>query len=305
MQLLPLARPPPATAPWDYWLRSEGLLTRGFLPRAGPQSVTLLRAEESGVAALVALGPVGSFGAVPFAEDLVRLMSLPQDPLLLRVERTAMLEQARWAVFESFEGVSLWELLQLQPRLPAALVLRVLGQTARAASKVEGWQPSTDDVLLDVLGRLRLLPGFPGSVRADESSDTPGEERHPLGVPPEDAQAPGAQVMQLGTALFELLTGTRLVESSGRSLLVRAADYSQLLREVDRGGLSLANVDSALEPFEPLLKKATRHLHSERFAGLPELADALEGHPQAGTQAELAQWVREALPKVPRTRDGR
>jgi len=78
-----------------------------------------------------------------------------------------------------------------------------------------------------------------------------------------------------------------------------------LMREVDRGGLSLANVDSALEPFEPLLKKATRHLHSERFAGLPELADALEGHPQAATQAELAQWVREALPKVPRTRDGR
>ncbi len=305
MELVPLLKPPPPAEPWDRWLKPEGLTARGFLPRAVPQAVTLLRAEEQGVPVLVALGPVGSFGAVPFAEDIARLMAMPRAPDLLRIERTAMLELARWAVFESFEGVTLWELLRLHPRLPPALVLRVLGQTARAAAKVDGWQPSTDDVLLDVLGRVRLLPGFPRSVHAEESSYEAREERHPLGAAPGDRQAPGAQVVQLGTALFELLTGTPLLDGAGRSTLVRAADAYLLVRQLERGGLSLSSVDPSLSAFEPLLAKATSHSHAERFSGLTGLADALEGHPLAATQVEVATKVREALQKVPRTRDGR
>ena len=305
MELVPLARPVPSTTPWDRWLKSQRLVSRGFLPRAQPQSVTVLRVEDKGAPVLVALSRPYGLGGVPFAEDIARLMALPRDPFLLRVERTAMLEQARWAVFESFEGVSLWELMRLHPRLPPAVVLRVLGQTAHAASKVDSWLPSTDDVLLDVLGRVRLLPGFPRSVRAEEPSKTGREERHPLGAPPEDGQAPGARVAQLGTALFELLTGTSLFEVGGRSMLVLAADWYQLMRQLDRGGLSLAKVDPALEVFEPLLAKALSHTFGERFAGLTAFADALELHPQAATQEQLAQLVRDALPKIPRTRDGR
>lgn len=305
MELIPLTRPPPSTDPWDRWLRDEGLTTRGFLPRALPMGVTMVRAEEKGSPVVVAVGPAGTFGAVPFAEDIARLMSLPRSPALLRVERTSMVEQSRWAVFESFEGVTLWELMRLHPRLPPSVVLFVLGQTARAASWVEWWQPSSDDVLIDVLGRIRLLPGFPGSVRAEEPSYTGREERHPLGAPPEDEQAPGARVAQLGTALFELLTGTKLFDVAGRSMLVLAADWYQLVRQLDRGGLSLAQVDPALEAFEPLLARAMSHQHGERFAGLMSLAVALETHPQAATQEQIAQLVREALPKVPRSRDGR
>lgn len=305
MELAPLARPPPSADPWDRWIAREGLVARGFLARALPKGVTVLRAVDRGAPVLVALGPARGLGSISFAQDVARLMSLPRSPDLLRVTRTAMLEQSRWALFESFEGVSLWELLLQQPRLAPGVVLRVLGQTARAASRIDGWVPSADDVLLDVLGRVRLLPGFPGSVQAEEPSYTGREERHPLGAPLEDGLAPGARVVQLGTALFELLTGTKLFDVGGRSMVVLAAQWYQLIRQLERGGLSLAAVDPALAPFEPLLSRAMSHAHSERYDGLAGFADALEAHPAAASAEEVAREVRRALVGLRRTRDGR
>ncbi len=302
MAFVPLPKAPPTTDPWDRWLKPEKILARGFLPRAIPQAVTLIRAEENAIPVLVAVGPADTFGAVPFAEDIARLMALPRVAGLMRVERTAMLEHARWAIFESFEGVSLWELNRLHPRLPPGLVLKILGEAALAGSHVPGWRPTADDVLIDALGRVRLLPGFPGTTRAEEPSYTGREEVHPLGEPPPDDD-PGGVVFQLGTALFELLTGTALFGVSGRLVLV--SDRLQLSRWLDQGGLSLARVDSALASFDPLFERALTHAHSKRFAGLAGFGDALLAHEGVASTESLALVVQAAVGQVARTRDGR
>ena len=59
-----------------------------------------------------------------------------------------------------------------------------------------------------------------------------------------------------------------------------------------------------MAPFDPLLARALSHAHAERFTGLAELADALEAHPLAASREQLAALAREALGKVPRSRDG-
>ena len=302
MAFVPLQKSPPSTDPWDRWLRAERINARGFLPRAIPQAVTLIRAEENDIPVLVAVGPADTFGAVPFAEDIARLMALPRVPGLMRVERTALLEHARWALFESFEGVSLYELSRLHPSLPPGIALRILGEAALAGSHVPGWKPTADDVLIDALGRVRLLPGFPGTARAEEPSYTGREEVHPLGEPPPDDD-PGGVVFQLGTALFELLTGTALFGVSGRLVLV--SDRLQLSRRLDHGGLSLARVNTALAAYDPLLERALTHAHAKRYAGLAGFGEALLSHEGVAQTEDLARMVQAAVGQVPRSRDGR
>jgi uncharacterized protein (TIGR02996 family) len=304
MPVIPTPRAFPPADPWAGMVREQRCEPRGFMPRAVPKRVTMMRVVDTeGAPALMVIGPANNLGAKAFAEDVAQSTAL-RAPRLLRFVDSDSNDNYRIARSEPFEGVTLWELQRLSRRLDPGVALRVVCEIAQAGIELHRLVPAADDVLLDVHGQLKLLTGFPALRRFEEPKYEGNEERRLLGVPFEDLLGPGARIRQLGTVLYELLTGTALFDVTQRSTQVLERDWEQLQRWLDEGGPSLLGLDASLAPFEPLLRQALTRAESERFRGLPDLAEAIERMPERATAEQLGGVVRDALAKVPRTKDG-
>lgn len=214
-------------------------------------------------------------------------------------------------VMEYVRGVSLDRLLRAskeqQKRLPPSVVVAIVANllnglhAAHEASNERG-QPlglvhrdvSPHNVLVGLDGVSRVLDFGIAKAEGRASSTREGQLKGKIRyMPPEQLEGNvtrAVDVYAAGIVLFEALTAERMFGD--------AQEVEAVARILDHRLRLPSQLDPSLAPFDPIFRRATAALPSERFSTTKEMSDELERVLPSAPAREVSRWVGELVSDV-------